>query len=94
MAPLGAIFGGPIAGWIADALGRKMALLLVIIPYLGGYLMITYAHYSCNAIGFRAVLFLGRFFSGIGMGWSCLATPVSYLSHARHYRVPCICLIL
>ena len=59
MAPLGAIFGGPIAGWIADALDRKMALLLVIIPYLGGYLMITYAHYGSTAIGFRVVLFFG-----------------------------------
>ena len=78
MAPIGAIFGGPVAGWIADVLGRKMALMLVAIPYLSGYLMITYAHLSYNPIGFRAVLLIGRFFTGIGMGWSCLATPVSH----------------
>ena len=81
MAPLGAIFGGPVAGWIADSLGRKMALLLVILPYLTGYLMITYAHYSHTPMGFEAVLLFGQFFTGIGMGWSCLATPVSYLLH-------------
>ena len=79
MAPLDAIFGGPIASWISDALGHKMALLLVILPYLTGYMMITYAHYSCTVIGFRVVLLFGRFFTGIGMGWSCLATPVSYI---------------
>ena len=78
MAPLGAIFGGPIAGWISDVLGPKMALLLLILPYLTGYMMITYAHYSCTVVGFRVVLLFGRFFTGIGMGWSCLATPVSY----------------
>ena len=48
MAPVGAIFGGPIAGWIADFLGRKVALLLVAIPYLSGYMMITYAHFIYN----------------------------------------------
>lgn len=82
MAPLGAIFGGPIAGWIADAVGRKMALLLVILPYLTGYMMIIYAHYSYTLSGFRAVLLLGRFFTGIGMGWSCLATPVRCVTNS------------
>ena len=77
MAPLGAIFGGPIAGWISDAFGRKMTLLVVAIPYLSGYLMITFAHLSCSPITFKAVLLLGRFFTGIGVGWSCLASPVS-----------------
>ena len=80
MAPVGAIFGGPIAGWIADFLGRKVALLLVAIPYLSGYMMITYAHFIYNPVGFKTVLFLGRFLTGIGVGWSCLATPVSDIS--------------
>ena len=61
MAPLGAIFGGPVAGWIADALGRKMVLLLVIIPYLSSYLIITYAYYSGTAIGLERCSFLDDF---------------------------------
>lgn len=77
MGPVGAIFGGPIAGWIADAYGRKMALLLVLIPYFGGYLMIAYAHFISNPVGFKSVLLFGRFFTGVGLGWSCLASPVS-----------------
>ena len=76
MAPVGAILGGPVAGWFADYLGRKIALLLVAIPYLCGYLMITYAHLICDPTGFKTVLFLGRFFTGFGLGWSCLASPV------------------
>ena len=77
MAPIGAIVGGPIAGWIADHFGRKVALMLVGIPYLSGYLMIVYAHMLNSATAFKVVLLLGRFLTGIGLGWSCLAGPVS-----------------
>lgn len=77
LAPVGAVFGGPIAGWIADHAGRKTALMLVGIPYLVGYLMMVYAHFITNSIGFKMVLLTGRFFTGVGLGWSCLATPVS-----------------
>ena len=77
MAPIGAIVGGPIAGWIADHFGRKAALMLVGIPYLSGYLMIVYAHMLNSATAFKVVLQLGRFLTGIGLGWSCLAGPVS-----------------
>lgn len=77
MGPVGAIFGGPIAGWIADSYGRKVALLLVVLPYFVGYLMISYAHFIYNPVAFKTVLFLGRFLTGVGLGWSCLASPVS-----------------
>ena len=78
MAPIGAIFGGPIAGWIADHLGRKAALMLVGIPYLFGYLMIVYAHMLSSGTAFKVILLLGRFLTGVGLGWSCLTGPVSY----------------
>ena len=77
MAPAGAVFGGPLAGWIADSCGRKAALLLVSLPYLSGYLMITYARFCVSPYGFKVVLLLGRFLTGLGVGWSSLATPVS-----------------
>ena len=34
LAPIGALFGSFIGGFIADALGRKAALLLVTFPYM------------------------------------------------------------
>lgn len=81
------MFGGPIAGFIADHAGRKTALMLVGIPYLVGYLMMVYAHFITNAIGFKVVLLIGRFITGVGLGWSCLATPVSVriVSSRGHY---------
>ena len=86
MAPVGAIFGGPIAGWIADHLGRKAALMLVGIPYLCGYLMIVYSHMSSNAVVFKIILMLGRFLTGVGLGWSCLAGPVSCTKDATQIQ--------
>ena len=79
LAPIGALLSGPIAGWIADLAGRKAALMLVGIPYLVGYLMMVYARFIPSALIFKVVLFTGRFFTGVGLGWSCLATPVSFL---------------
>ncbi len=74
---IGAVFGGPIAGLISDRMGRKPALMLVSIPYLIGYMMITYARFSTHADVFKAVLLIGRLFSGVGLGWSSLAVVVS-----------------
>lgn len=76
-APVGALLGGPIAGWIADHWGRKPALLLAGIPYLVGYLMIALAHLIGDAVAFKTVLLIGRLLSGVGLGWSCMAVPVS-----------------
>ena len=75
-APVGALFGGPIAGVIADRWGRKLALLLAGVPYLVGYLMMTLAHLIGDVAAFKAVLLTGRLLTGVGLGWSCLAVPV------------------
>ncbi len=74
---IGAMIGGPIAGWISDRMGRKPALMLVSIPYLTGYLMITYARFASDAVLFKVVLLIGRFLSGVGIGWASLAAIVS-----------------
>lgn len=74
---IGAVFGGPIAGLISDRMGRKPALMLVSIPYLIGYLMITYARFAVDPEVFKAILLIGRLFSGVGLGWSSLAVVVS-----------------
>ncbi len=52
------MIGGPIAGWISDRMGRKTALMLVSIPYLVGYLMITYARFISSSVLFKVVLLI------------------------------------
>lgn len=47
------------------------------VPYLIGYLLISYAHYATTASTFKALLQIGRFISGVGMGWASTATAVS-----------------
>ena len=76
-ASVGALFGGPIAGLVADRWGRKVALLLAGVPYLVGYLMMTLAHLIGDPTAFKAVLLTGRLLTGVGMGWSCMAGAVS-----------------
>ena len=73
------MIGGPIAGWISDRMGRKPALMLVSVPYLTGYMMITYARFATDPILFKAVLLIGRFFSGVGLGWASLAAVVMFI---------------
>lgn len=76
MAPVGAIFGGFLPGWMSDLYGRKMTVLLGGVPFLGGYIMITVAHLFASAVTFKIILLLGRFLTGVGIGWSSLVTPV------------------
>ena len=78
MAPVGAIFGGPIGGWIIDRWGRKCGMMFCGVPYLIGYLLLSYAHYVSTALVFNVLLSGGRFFSGIGMGWASAVSPVSF----------------
>ena len=77
LAPLGAILGGPIGGWISQHWGRKCSLMFCGVPYLTGYLMISYAHYASTTTIFRALLLSGRLISGMGFGWGSAIVPVS-----------------
>lgn len=79
LGPLGGLFGGPIGGLLIDYLGRKPALVLVGLPHFFGYLMMVYAHLINHPVLFKVVLMLGRFLTGVGLGWTLLATPVSEL---------------
>ena len=51
--------------------------MLVGVPYLTGYLLLAYGHMVTEPVAFKCVVLLGRFVTGIGLGWSCLAVPVS-----------------
>ena len=79
LAPVGAIFGAPVSGVLADRWGRKTALVLCGVPYFIGYLTLCYAHYMPTALGFKALALTGRFLTGVGMGWAGSVGPVSYI---------------
>ena len=74
---VGALFGAPIAWPISDQLGRKPALILMGIPALIGWLMITYAYLMPTQAGFLTMLLLGRIFTGVTIGWSSFCVSVS-----------------
>ena len=76
---MGALVGAPISGLMADKCGRKDALVWCGVPYLLGYLTLSYAHYMPTALGFKALAFTGRFLTGVGMGWAGSVGPVSIL---------------
>lgn len=73
---IGAIFGGPIGGLVADSWGRKTSLAINITPYLLGYFIILTTYLIQHAATFMAVIVIGRFFTGVGMGWSFTIVPV------------------
>ena len=71
------MFGGLMAGPVADRWGRKNALVLCGIPFFVGYLVLSYAHYLPTATSFKTVALVGRFLTGVGMGWAAVASSVS-----------------
>ena len=81
LAPIGAIFGAPVSGTIADKWGRKTALIFSGLPYIIGYLILSYAHYLPTALSFKALALTGRFITGVGMGWAGSVGPVSQSTH-------------
>ena len=89
---MGAIFSGIVGGWIADRWGRKCSLMFTGVPYMTGYLILSYAHYSTNATVFKILLFGGRFMTGVAMGSSSVVVAVSdrvtgIMSTASYYAV-------
>ena len=66
-----------MGGVLTDYLGRKPSLVLVVLPHCFGYLSMAYAHMSNHPIVFKMVLMLGRFSTGVGLGWTALVSPVS-----------------
>lgn len=74
--PIGALLGAPVAGWLADSIGRKSALTVNSLPLAIGWVLIIL---SCTTTGvlFRPLLFAGRFITGFGAGYAALAPLVS-----------------
>ncbi|XP_011402949.1 PREDICTED: facilitated trehalose transporter Tret1-like [Amphimedon queenslandica] len=77
MAPIGAIFGAAIAGFLSDVFGRKLTLILTGLPHVIGWLFLA-GSYDLQSLRPVFILFLliGRFLSGLGMGWAMLIAPI------------------
>lgn len=72
MLALGALVAALPAGYVAERIGRKNAILGFIIPYLIQWLLIVFAQ---NA----GMMYVGRFFAGISTGAMCVLCPM-YIS--------------
>ncbi|XP_049841767.1 facilitated trehalose transporter Tret1-2 homolog [Schistocerca gregaria] len=67
---LGAMAGSLPAGLVADALGRKPTLLLLVLPYLASWGAVLAAGRSV------ALLYTGRLLAGFAMGAACVVSPL------------------
>ncbi|KAL1491479.1 hypothetical protein ABEB36_012072 [Hypothenemus hampei] len=66
-------------GFICDAIGRKWACLLTIIPFTLGWVLVIFANNE-------AMLYVGRFFTGLAGGAFCVAAPL-YTSEIAETRI-------
>jgi len=76
--PIGALFGAPMAGWLADSIGRKSTLMVNSLPLAIGWLLIILSTATTGVL-FRPLLFAGRFVTGFGAGFASLVAPVGYI---------------
>jgi len=75
MVPFGAVVSGPIVGWLLDALGRHMALIFCALPFTTGWLLIMLTR-STTGPAFLPILYIGRFLTGVGVGYANAAVPL------------------
>ena len=74
MVPFGAMVSGPIVGFFLEAFGRHMALMLCVAPCAVGWLLIMLSH-STDGRAFLPLLYIGRFFTGVGVGYTNGSVP-------------------
>ncbi|XP_049768340.1 facilitated trehalose transporter Tret1-like [Schistocerca cancellata] len=77
---LGAMAGSLPAGLVADALGRKPTLLLLVLPYLASWGAVLAAGRSpptqAACVTQVALLYTGRLLAGFAMGAACVVSPL------------------
>lgn len=56
-------------GMIADLIGRKTAMLIMVVPFIGGWLLIIFS----NSL---LMFYFGRFITGVSGGAFCVAAPL------------------
>lgn len=74
MALAGAIIGAAVGGWLNDRFGRKKSILTADVLFLAGAILMAAAPNP-------AVLIVGRFFVGLGVGTASMTAPL-YISEA------------
>ncbi len=67
---LGAAVMCPVAGILIDVIGRKITMLLLLLPFTIGWFLIIFATNATSMI-------IGRIFLGVACGGICIAAPVS-----------------
>lgn len=76
---LGAVAGCIPIGIMADKLGRKLAVLFTLIPFLLGWTMIIFTKHMY-------MLLAGRFFTGMAGGGFCIVGPL-YTSETAQIEI-------
>ncbi|KAL8623381.1 hypothetical protein ACOMHN_060251 [Nucella lapillus] len=66
---IGALFGGPIGGWLIEKQGRKRTIFLSSLPFLFGYGSLIVAQSV-------TYLYIGRFLTGVGSGMVTVCVPM------------------
>ncbi|XP_013775171.1 solute carrier family 2, facilitated glucose transporter member 8-like [Limulus polyphemus] len=66
---IGALIGGPIAGFAIDYFGRKLTLMLIPVVFIAGWLCMIFSHST-------GLLLFGRIVTGFSCGLVSLAVPV------------------
>ena len=79
MMPLGALFGGLACGTAMDRLGRRTTMVLINLPAMLGWLLITYAS------NFGMIL-AGRIFTGFATGCTTVVVP-TYVGEICEARI-------
>ena len=74
--PVGGLVGTLVAGWMVDRFGRKPSLMVFSVTCTIGWLLIILTSLTNGSI-FRILIFAGRFFGGVGVGFASLCAPVS-----------------
>ncbi|CAG8643469.1 10313_t:CDS:10, partial [Funneliformis mosseae] len=76
----GAVFGGAIAGYLSDLMGRKITTILSALTFLVGAIILSIA-YTYSSLVF------GRLIIGLGVGLASMVVPI-YISEIspRYYR--------
>lgn len=66
----GCFAGALVAGWAADKLGRRIAMMIAAFLAIVGSVM------QAAAAGHFPVMYIGRFIAGVGVGAASMITPL------------------
>lgn len=79
LTPLGAALVCLVIGTVIQMIGRKLTMLLLVIPFTVGWALVTFAENL-------AMLFIGRFLLGVSGGAFCVAAP-TYTGEIAESRI-------